>query len=165
MYYGDAEGQRHIYFSKTYSMGHHYLYQSEQNKNVSKYTLLNECNVKTRQEYNLTAECLLFVSFYWGVTTESTNRHDVHLPGLEINQLSKQSGFHTSLFVFFTFICLSEAHWRRSESVHKLHQGLLSWWRCAGIALNVNVIRHQIKNYYVSSFISNEKKSLTMTDP
>lgn len=64
MYYGDAEGQRHIYFSKTYSMGHHYLYQNEQNKNVSKYTLLNECNVKTHQEYNLTAECLLFVSFY-----------------------------------------------------------------------------------------------------
>lgn len=100
------------------------------------------------------------------------NRHDVHLPGLEINQLSKQSGFHSSLFVFFTFICLSEAakegnfiHWRRSESVHKLHHGLFSWRCCAGAASNVKVIRHQTNNYYVSSFISNEKKTWTMTNP
>lgn len=35
------------HFSKTYSMGDHYLYQSVQYKNVSKYTLLNECNVIT----------------------------------------------------------------------------------------------------------------------
>ena len=54
VYYGDAEGQRHTYFSKTYSMGDHYLSRSVQNKNVSIYTLLNECNVITHEEYNLT---------------------------------------------------------------------------------------------------------------
>lgn len=37
VYYGDAEGQRHNYFSKTYRIRDHYLYQSKQYKNVSKY--------------------------------------------------------------------------------------------------------------------------------
>lgn len=47
-----------------------------------KYTLLNECNVITHEEYNLTAECLLlFVLFlvYYGVNCKKvlTNRQDI----------------------------------------------------------------------------------------
>lgn len=60
VYYGDAEGQRHIYLSTIYSVGEHYLYWDAQYENVSKYTLLNECNVTPHEQYNLTTESFLF---------------------------------------------------------------------------------------------------------